>query len=347
MASRLRQNQSFLTDLFSGPFPGHGIIVNPPSVARPYPGDVCSDTHPIADWADWAEQSYLGMLTQHEQLDDQSVPYASLWTGTELFAAAFGCALHVYDDSPPAARPLVTTAGAADRLPQPSIDQPPLDRIWQLGDELRRRLGPQAILGVPDIQSPFDIAALIWNKQDLFLALYESPEAVDLLAAKCERLLSEFLRAFRERYGAVNYCHCPNAWAPPELGCWLSEDEAGCFGTAMFERFCLPTLTNLSQRFGGLFMHCCATADHQYDNFRRIPHLRGLNRVYQEPGAGPAITAFAGETVLIQAWQSEADYQRMLALAQPGSRFLFNLPHLPRDEAQRTIDRLRAAAATR
>ena len=145
-----------------------------------------------------------------------------------------------------------------------------------------------------------DIAALVWNKQDMYTAIYDDPDAVKRLVAKCHRLLKAFLVEFGRSFGEVNYCHCPYAWAPPELGCWLSEDEAGAMSVAMFDDFCLPTLVDLSESFGGLFVHCCATADHQYGSFLRIPNLRGLNRVFQSPGPRPAVDAFAGRTVLMK-----------------------------------------------
>jgi len=113
----------------------------------------------------------------------------------------------------------------------------------------------------------------------------------------------------------------------------------------MFEEFCLPNLVELSERYGGLFVHCCATADHQYGSFKQIPRLRGLNRVFQKPGPGPAIKAFAGQTALMVAWTDEEGVGKMLDLALPESRFIFNMPGQPLDEAKRTLDRLRERCA--
>ena len=77
-------------------------------------------------------------------------------------------------------------------------------------------------------------------------------------------LLAGFWDAFKVRVPECNLVHCPSYWAPPELGCSLSEDEAGCMSTRMFEEFCLPGLVDLAERFGGMFVHCCADADHQH-----------------------------------------------------------------------------------
>jgi len=342
MTAREIANRQFLTDLFAGPFHGHGVVFNAEQAPRPGPDDFAVSERPLPEWVPWAEENYTRTRRLHETIEDDSVPTVSLWTGTEIFAAAFGCPVHRYDDGmPPCALPLVTTAEEADRLPEPTLAARPLERVFAFASLLRERLGPDVPLGVPDIQSPFDIAALIWRKEDLFVALVEEPDAVRRLVEKCHRLLVAFFTAYLSEFSNVNLCHCPTAWAPPELGIWLSEDEAGCLSTPMFEAFCLPHLTALSDTFGGLFMHCCAAADHQYPSFRKIPRLRGLNRVFQASGPRPAIDAFSGHTVLIASWLEEADYHAMLDMAHPDTRFYFNFNPMPLDDAQATLARLR------
>jgi hypothetical protein len=109
----------------------------------------------------------------------------------------------------------------------------------------------------------------------------------------------------------------------------------------MFDEFCLPNLVDLSEAYGGLFVHCCAAADHQYTSFAKIPNLRGMNRVFQAPGPRPAIETFAGETVHMVAWTDEDRVAEMLDMALPDTRFLFNMPAQPLDESKRTCERLR------
>jgi hypothetical protein len=235
---------------------------------------------------------------------------------------------------------LVETAGEADALLAPSLSAPPLARVFELGRLLRERLGPDVPINVPDMQSPFDIAALVWRKEALYMALVDSPDAVRRLVERCRRLLTDFLQAFMREFGECCLAHCPNAWAPPELGCWLSEDEAGSMSAAMFEEFCLPVLQGLSVEFGGLFVHCCADADHQYGNLRRIPNLRGLNRVFtRDPHA--TIEAFADRAVLMVAWSDLASVRSLLDMSLPSTRYLFNMPAEPLGNAKRTYDTLR------
>ncbi len=343
MTERILRNQQLLSDLFDGPFRGHALIVNPAPVECPL-GDFLMSDRPVRHWLPWVVASYQARVAQLARFDDDSVPYVNLCTHTGLFASGFGCEVVKFEGSNAAALPCVSNAAEADQLPAPTwADVPLLIRYWELAELAQRELGPAVPVSVPDIQSPFDIAALIWNKEDLFAALIETPDAVHQLVAKCHRLLKGFLLEFQRRFPTGNLIHCPNAWAPQRLGCSLSEDEAGSLSVAMFEEFCLPGLRDLSETFGGLFMHCCANADHQYASFRKIPNLRGLNRVFQyPPGPRAAVECFSGQTVLVEAWMSPAQFHELLDLAQPDTRYLLNLNFDTYETTRPFYDQLRA-----
>jgi hypothetical protein len=342
MKSKEARNQLFLSDLFAGKSRSHGIIIDPVTPASPHLGDYSSPGTPLEDWLPNIVQHCEDQVAYLEALDLDSVPTARMITGTGVFASAFGCALHLYPDTPAAARPLVFTTEEADKLRVPSLDAPSIARVFKMAEMVEARLGKDVPIGVPDIQSAFDIAALIWNKQDLFIAMMDAPDAVMALADKCQALLKQFFDAYFRRFPQCNPAHYPNAWAPLSYGIWLSEDEAGALSVPMFERFCLPLLNDLSDTFGGLVMHCCATADHQYGNFRKIRRLRGINRFFQKPGPLPAIKAFSGQSVLIiSSMSDEENLGRLLDMALPETRYLFALPGMPLEQAKRINDFLR------
>ena len=339
----IERNKQFMADLYSGPFRGHAIVIDyapkPPDRAL---GDFTLSPLPVKNWVPWVVKNYVSRVSFLEAVGHDDVPCAALITHTGVFASAFGCAVHEFAGSNPAALPSVASAQEADKLAEPDVlSVPMLARFFELATLVRAELGPDVPLSMPDLQSAFDIAAIIWNKEDLFMALIEDPDSVHRLVAKTHRLLKSFLSLFQREFQNYNPLHCPQgAWAPPHLGCSVSEDEVGSMSAAMFEEFSLPTLIDLSETFGGLFMHCCAKADHQYESFKKIPNLRGINRVFQEPGPRPAIEAFSGQTVFNVAWTPEAKINELLDMARPDTRFLFNLDPLPIDEAKVVFDRL-------
>lgn len=318
------RNRAFLRNLYLGPFERHGIVFEAPWPAfeQPEPGLVASSKGPLGPWLDWGEEHYRLAYEHHAKGLDDNVPSGFVHTGTELFAAAFGCPVEQPSGSLPFALPCVETSRDADRVRVPELDAPPLDRVWAYAEGLRARLGPDAPIRVPDMQSPFDIAALIWRKEEMFYAMHDEPESVLRLVDLCCDFLIAFLAEYERRLGPVNLMHFPFIFAPREIGAWVSEDEAGALSPEAFERFCLPSLIRLSQAMGGFNFHCCADADHQWPHFLKVPELHGVNRVFTHSPTEPSIAAFSGGQVLVQL-ADEAEIDRLLALAAPTTRFLF------------------------
>jgi len=294
----------------------------------------------------WALRNYELQLKTHQTLNDDSVPFVNLTLTTGFFSAAFGCSFLFFPESTALTEPIVRTPAEADRLPLPGLNCRPFDRYFELVALVRQRLGPEASISVPDMQSPFDIAALVCDKTNLLAGLHETPEAVKRLVDKCRDLLILFLRELKRINPACSMCHYPVIWAPPESGCFVSEDEAGSMSSDMFKEFCLPGLTTLSQTFGGLSVHCCADADHQYPNFMAIPNFRGFNRCFPKnsPGPVPAFRAFGDKTVFLLNASFEGAHQ-YLDQAFPDNRFLFSIemkPTTPLDKVQKQVDTLRS-----
>jgi len=146
-----------------------------------------------------------------------------------------------------------------------------------MADELKKRAGKDALMRAVDLQSPMDIANLIWEKESLLMGMYEAPEAVKELSAKVQSLMIEFLDEWFRRYGQSFVAHFPEYYM--EKGITLSVDEVGIVSSEMFEEFFKPELETLSMRYGGLGVHCCADARHQWGNFRSLKGLKLINFV--------------------------------------------------------------------
>ena len=249
---------------------------------------------------EWAWQVYQKRMAALEWLDDDRIPFLDVYTGTEIFAEAFGCPVIHSEDKMPFALPLVQNAAEASRLRMPDFGSTPLATLFEIADELRRRAGSPAVMHLPDIQSPLDIAALIWNKQTFDPALLEEPEPVLELASKISELQVAFLDAWFARYGQEFVSHYPDYYMPS--GLTLSEDEVGAVSPRVFETLFLPELEFLSNRYGSLGMHCCAHARHQWKGFLRIPNLKLLNFVQPQKVLLEATTTFAGKAAQMHNW---------------------------------------------
>ncbi|MBT3274405.1 MAG: hypothetical protein HN368_14705 [Spirochaetales bacterium] len=77
----------------------------------------------------------------------------------------------------------------------------------------------------------------------------------------------------------------------------MSEDEIGAVNSDMFSEFFLPELAELSNHFGGIGIHCCADARHQWQNIKLIPNLKLLNLVQDKDIVDDAYPFFGSSLV--------------------------------------------------
>jgi len=228
-----------------------------------------------------ALRNYRKQMDNASWLDDDFVPFLHPKTGTSLFAAAFGCRVHETEDNMPFALPMITTAKEAAKLKVPTLENSRLTEVFEIADALRQA-EPDGLMKLPDIQSPLDIAALIWSKEEFFVAMIEEPEAVKELTAMTYELLTEFLDKWFERYGTEFSAHFPEYYMP--YGITLSEDEIGALSPGQFREFATDNLNALSDRYGGAIgIHCCANSKHQWDNFKAVKGLKLLNLSQEQP----------------------------------------------------------------
>jgi hypothetical protein len=320
----------------------------------PLPEEEASLPPPVPPWPDriqeriarrWAE--YELMCRKVRLVPDDRVPYLSNMTGTEIFAEAFGCRVHRPDDTMPFALPFVHTPAEADRIQVPELSRSTLAPLFDIADELHRRGGPDAVMKPVDIQSPMDIVALIWDKSDLFVAMLETPEPVRVLAQKVRTLLEAFFAEWFTRYGTTFVAHYPDYVM--HGGITLSVDEVGAVSEEMFQQFFRAELAHLSRRFGGLGIHCCADARHQWRNFRDLPGLRLIN--HNAPPTRDAreylldaLGFYGGRVAQMPVGWTPAGPAHTWPLQVPeGTRVVFEMPAASAAEAAALANRLQEA----
>lgn len=287
-------------------------------------------------------QAYQRALKRIQMVNDDAVPYLDMMTGTEIFAEAFGCSVVRPTDSNPFAQPLIADASEVSKLRVPELSRSSLSYLFDMADELRRR-APDALIHMVDIQSPMDIAALIWNKTAFFMGMLDNPEAVVELADKVYTLLTAFLDEWFRRYGRNFVAHCPDYYMPQ--GVTLSEDEAGSVNEEIFASLFLPELQRLSDRYGGLGMHCCADARHQWPNFRKIRGLRLLQlsnppKRNPEDYIIPSYAFFEKTCAQWKGWSPAGPMETWPDQWPRNARVVLDIPARDGDEAARLADQL-------
>jgi len=332
IAERKARWRAFL-DMQQPPIHVFFVAYNPDPIERPLPWPSLKQER-----IEYAWQMYEREMARMEWLRDDYIPHLAPYTGTEIFAEAFGCQVHRADDNMPFALPLIHEAREVAALRVPEVSATPLALLFEIGDELRHRAGPEAVMKLVDIQTPMDIAALIWDKNSFYIAMQETPEAVKELAAKVMQLLVTFQDEWFRRYGTEFIAHYPSYYMPD--GFTLSEDEVGAVSASMFDEFFLPELTELSEHYGGLGIHCCAHAKHQWANFKRIPNLRLLNLVQPEETLREAWRYFADHVPQMHSWSGDGPAWTWPQQYPPNARVVIQATAETQDQALELSDKL-------
>lgn len=294
---------------------------------------------------EWAWSTYCYQMEQAEWLDDDRVPNLNNLTGTEIFAEALGCRVARPEHTLPFAIACVNDANEAQRIAVPELSSSSLAYLFDIADELQRRAGPGAAQRLVDNQSPMDVASLVWAKEDLFVAMLEAPGAVKELAAKARELMIAFFDEWFQRYGTEYVAHHPAYFMSG--GITLSEDEVGTVSAEMFETFFLPELSAISEHYGGIGIHCCANAKHQWAGFRNVPGLRLLNFGFH-PTANPdpdyvkdAYPFFADRCVQMHTgWHPDGPAVAWPDVLPRNCRIVYQVRAGSREEAMRLCEQL-------
>lgn len=342
------ENRTLLTSLFTRSNPvRNGYIATVPAGKYKITehGDYSAGGITLEAARDRIVADYEHQVSTQRTVEDDAVPFARLITGTQLMAHAFGSVVEQFPDQMPFARPIAGNADQAAAIEKPALEScEPLMRVIELGEMVERALGKDAPLGPPDMQTGFDTACLLWEKSDMFVSLYDERgiEVAEQLAARCAALLAEFIAALRKRFPQLSPCHCPAVWCPPELGPWVSNDEAGSIGREHYDRFCHPELAALSDRFGGVATHCCADAEHQFHRFRETPGWYAFNRVAGQQGYAslpPAFPADAPDNPLfVMGWVSDENQLMLENHFGKNGTMIFQRSFSTIDEAKRWRD---------
>ena len=149
----------------------------------------------LRDLAYWQDPAVMlrfqqdGFEAHLNTVNDDAVPYFMPWFGTGVLASAFGCEVKMptgNGDDPGISSSVVNTPGDIARLKRPDFE-----RDGQMPTVLRFmeyavKHGEMPV-GLTDMNSPLCTAAQLCGYDNLFVWMYEEPNAIhDLMALICE-----------------------------------------------------------------------------------------------------------------------------------------------------------------
>lgn len=296
------------------------------------------------DRIEFAWHRYLEELERITWLEDDYIPNFLLLTGTELYAEALGSQVFCRKDrwEWPRAEPIIFSPQDAEKVRFPKLEDSTLTLYFDMADELQRRGGKQVLFNLPNMLCPMDIVAQLWEKTDLYVTMLDDPDVILELAEKVRTFLLSFTDEWFRRYGTEFIAHYPAYYM--NGGISMTVDEIGTINSDMYRQFFEKDLDIIARRYGGMGVHCCAKARHQWDNLRRIPGLRLLNIVQPEKVLQEACEYFKDTTTLWPEKMEGGVPEPMINPAKEslpaGVRLILTENASTRDEALRIAERL-------
>jgi hypothetical protein len=152
-----------------------------------------------------------------------------------------------------------------------------------------------------DIQGPLDSAALIMGHTEFFSALRTHPWEVHRLL----QMVTDFtITCAKAQRGLVRGCGVEfvpslfQPWMPDGSGVSVSNDACVMISADEHDEFCIPYLNQISDAFGGLYIHSCGNWLHQIPSLAKVRGLRGFEFGISETPFAPVSENFGGRAVL-------------------------------------------------
>lgn len=247
-------------------------------------------------------RAQLNEIDAQMALQGDFVPSLCPTLGLVGIPSAFGCEVVWWENDLPAVRPLYAEgADEIDSFPEPGVRDGQLGRMLDYTRYFIEQTGGRYPIRMSDIQGPIDSAALILGHNNFLLMMYTNPRAVHRLLQQITNLTISFVQAQREIAYELGCEFVPSMfqpWMPDSLGISVSNDECVMMSADMHDEFNVPYLNQLSEAFGGIYLHSCGKWTHQFPSLAKVHRLRGHEFGASEATFEPVLEHFAGKIVL-------------------------------------------------
>ncbi|MEN3187905.1 MAG: uroporphyrinogen decarboxylase family protein [Atribacterota bacterium] len=224
-------------------------------------------------------QAELRRIENRTHILDFDVPAIRTDFGTSIFPSAFGCPLHFSKGRYPWGEPvLFDDSEKVFALKKPSVRDGLLGVVLDFTHFAAGATRETLPIKMTDLQGPMDVAYLLWESNDFFLALFDAPRAVHHLLGMVTELMIEFVHAQRSAVQGAEFipCHLQH-YLPWGEGICVSEDLLSLLSPELYREFALPYINILSREFGGVFIHSCGNFVHNLEVLLEIENLKGIN----------------------------------------------------------------------
>lgn len=276
-------------------------------------------------------QAQLAEIDGQLQFEGDFVPALTPTIGVVTIPSAFGSPVVWQERDFPAVRPIIDDPEQINGLSLPDLQAGELGRILSYTRYFRQETNGRYPIRLTDIQGPLDNASLIMGHNNFLLALRTHPE----LAHRLLQMITDLTIALiREQRRVADNDFVPTLfqpWLPDGWGVSISNDDSVMISARHMSEFGVPYFNQLSDVFGGIYIHSCGNWLHQIPALEKVRGLRGLEFGASEVPFAPVLEHFGGRIVLAcrvglnkeTHFNGMADYISRILAARRTNRGLF------------------------
>jgi hypothetical protein len=279
-------------------------------------------------------EAQLQSLTEMTMLKtDLAFLYLEPWHGVGVYATAYGCKYEWVPGQAPQTRPVYQSLDEIDDIKKPDIAS--CDEMLAVLDMIRyfkEKTGGELDISLTDTQSPNDTGSLLVETTEFLTATIEEPERLDPLLQSITDLICQFSdeqkNIIGERFAKPGHIMISSTG---NSGLSISDDNMAFLSPQSYTNTCLRYNNILSDYFGGLAVHTCGNAIH---NFPILLQTRGLTMVDLAVGIVPDPTpnipaevadVFRGTNIIVKARLGWNEISKIEPLIDPGIRLIVQL----------------------
>jgi hypothetical protein len=247
-------------------------------------------------------RAQLSEIEDQLALQGDFVPSLSPALGVVGIPSAFGCEVVWWEENFPSVKPLpLESPVQVYDIPSPAISSGELGRVLDYTRFFIEKTGGRLPIRLMDIQGPLDSAALVMGHTQFFSATRTHPAEAHHLLRTITDFTIECARAQRDIVRGRGVEFVPSLfqpWMPDGHGISVSNDACVMISADEHDEFCVPYLNQISEAFGGLYIHSCGNWVQQMTSLARVRSLRGLEFGASETPFEPVAERFGGKVVL-------------------------------------------------
>lgn len=224
----------------------------------------------------------LGALQKSMEYRADIPNFLEPWYGIGTVASSFGIDYTWHEGQAPAFIPRFKSIKEALEAPVIPVKDTPIGRhTLAMIDYFLEQTRGRVPMSLCDVQSPFNIAAMLVDMNALFMAFYDCPQQVIELLDRITGLLTEFTHEQAGRIGA-SLVRPGHGFASCRVfeGLGMSDDYSILVSADKYRQFAESSLVRAAADFHGPVFHSCGNWSGLAPVIRQIPGLRMVDGAF-------------------------------------------------------------------